>query len=71
VDNKLSFKFYVVRRTAAGWGVARLIRNLLLKMGIRTEALVKMIKTILVPTLIYGSEVWWKGRENDEGETKA
>jgi len=57
LDNKLSFKAYVARRTAIGWGVARFIRNLLTKMELRTEAIVKIIKIVLVPSLVYRSEV--------------
>jgi len=48
---------YIVRRIAAGWGVARLIRNLTTKIGLRMEAIVKIIKTILIPSLIYRSKV--------------
>ena len=71
LDNKLSFKAYVVRRMVVGWGVARLIRNLLTKIELRTEAVVKIIKIVLVPSLVYRSKVWWKGSLDDKGEIKA
>jgi hypothetical protein len=57
LDNKLSFTAYMARRTVVGWGVARLIRNLITKIGLRTEAIVKIIKTILIPSLVYRSKV--------------
>jgi sporulation protein YlmC with PRC-barrel domain len=57
LDNKLSFKAYVARRTVVGWGVARFIRNLLTKIELRTEAVVKIIKIVLVPSLVYRFKV--------------
>jgi hypothetical protein len=57
LNNKLSFKAYIARRIVVGWGVARLIRNLLTKIELRTEAVVKIIKIVLIPSLVYRSEV--------------
>lgn len=61
----------MAKRTVVGQGIARLIRNLLTKIGLKIEALVKIIKTVLIPVLVYRSKVQQKGRENNNKEIKA
>ena len=57
LDNKLSFKAYIARRKIVGWDVARLIRNFLTKIELKTEAIVKIIKIVFIPSLVYRSKV--------------
>jgi hypothetical protein len=70
IDNRLSFKKHVTARAAQGWGITKMIKKLTQDMGLRTEATLKLIKTVLVPTLTYGSEVWWRGKEDEKGNLK-
>ena len=70
LDDKMTFRKHIETRTALGWGVANLIKKLSRDMGLRVEGTIKLIKTVLIPTLTYGSEVWWKGKNDPNGQTK-
>jgi len=36
--------------------------------GIPVEQAVKVIKTIVILRLLYGSEIWWKGMKMEQGK---
>jgi len=39
--------------------------------GLPMEQAVKVIKTVVIPQLIYGSEIWWRGTETQQGKKVA
>jgi len=67
LNDKIMFRKYIETRTALRWGVANLIKKLFCDMGLCIKGTIKLIKTILIPTLIYRLEVWWKGKNNLNG----
>lgn len=62
-DRRLTFKRHVERRVAATIKIANHIKSLgRVSRGPPADALHKAVTTIVIPSLLYGSEVWYKGR---------
>jgi len=51
------FRKHIETRIALRWGVANLIKKLSYNMGLCVKGTIKLIKTVLIPILIYGLKV--------------
>ncbi|KAF4471945.1 reverse transcriptase [Fusarium albosuccineum] len=66
-DRKLSFKEHVEKWTTKATKISNLLRRIAnTQNGPPPEATRKAVKACVEPTLLYGSEVWYRGR-NEEG----
>ncbi|VTO90206.1 unnamed protein product [Fusarium graminearum] len=63
LDSALSFRTHIEQRTALTRSVAHYIRGLCkTTRGIPPTAVQKAIQTIVIPKMMYASEIWWPGR---------
>lgn len=64
VDRKLTFRRHVIQRASSSMTVARQIRALAnMQYGAPADALRKVVIACVTPTALYGTEVWYGGRE--------
>jgi hypothetical protein len=63
LDSALSFRTHIEQRAALTRSVAHYIRGLCETTGgIPPMAVQKAIQTIVIPKMMYASEIWWPGR---------
>ena len=57
LNNKIIFRKYIETKTAFKWEITNLIKKLSYNMGLCVKGIIKLIKTVLIPTLTYRLEV--------------
>jgi len=56
-NNKIMFRKYIEIRIALRWGVVNLIKKLSYNIGLYIKGIIKLIKIVLIPILIYRLKV--------------